>query len=78
MIGAGQRVCTAIPSLAGQGIHEEIKQLSLRRDIQLRVGVLSMQFDRLRRYAQFVGYEPRAVAKQHQLDHLLLAAREYR
>ena len=75
MIIAGQQVCTAIPHLTCQRIYKEIEQLSLRRDIQLRVGVLSMQLDRLRRDPQFFGHEPRAVAKEHQLNHLPLAAR---
>ena len=75
MVIAGKRVCTAIPHMARQGIHKEIEQLCLRRDIQLRVGVLSMQLDCLRRDPQFFGHEPRAVAKEHQLNHLPLAAR---
>ena len=64
MVITGQRVCTAISRVARQGIHKEVKQFSLRRDIQFGVGVFTMQFDGFCRDAQFVGYESRAVAKE--------------
>jgi DNA-binding transcriptional MocR family regulator len=62
MVIPQQRILCTITGVTRQRIHKQIKQLGLRGDIQLRVGVLAMQFDRLGGDAKLFGDEPGAVS----------------